>query len=101
MRTDPLSGVTDGLLKRTASDPLIMHVNSSTEYWERRASLLDTDENGIADLVESPNVRRYRRLNSKPAGLIPSGRGSVRILGSTQAKSPPSRHRRRIQPLHR
>jgi len=59
MRTDPLSGATDGLLKRPATDPLIMHVNSSTEYWERRGSLLDTDENGFTDLVESPNVRRY------------------------------------------
>jgi uncharacterized protein (TIGR03437 family) len=50
----------DGLLKRSATDPKIMHVNSSTEYWERRASLLDTDEDGKADLlVESPNVRRY------------------------------------------
>jgi uncharacterized protein (TIGR03437 family) len=59
MRTDPLSGASDGLLKRPKSDPKIMHVNSSTEYWERRASLLDTDENGLTDLVESPNVRRY------------------------------------------
>jgi uncharacterized protein (TIGR03437 family) len=59
MRSDPLSGGADGLLKRSATDPKIIHVNSSTEYWERRGSLLDTDENGLADLVESPNVRRY------------------------------------------
>lgn len=59
VRPDPLSGRTDGLLKRSATDPKIMHVNSSTEYWERRASLSDTDEDAKADLVESPNVRRY------------------------------------------
>ena len=59
MSTDPVSGASDGLLKRPTTDPKVMHVNSSTEYWERRGSLLDTDENGVADLVESPNVRRY------------------------------------------
>lgn len=75
MRTDPLSGVTDGLLKRSATDPKIMHVNSSTEYWERRGSLLDTDENGFADLVESPNVRRYLiagTQHSTTAGSLPT-----------------------------
>jgi uncharacterized protein (TIGR03437 family) len=59
VRADPLTGQMDGLLKRPASDPKIIHTNTSTEYWERRASLLDTDENGTTDLVESPNVRRY------------------------------------------
>jgi hypothetical protein len=58
-RVDPLTGASDGILKRPATDPKIMHVNSSTEYWERRASLLDTDEDGLSDLTESPNVRRY------------------------------------------
>jgi len=59
MRTDPLSGKTDGLLKRPETDPKIMHVNSSTEYWERRGSLLDTDENGLTDIADSSNVRSY------------------------------------------
>jgi uncharacterized protein (TIGR03437 family) len=75
MRTDPLTGVTDGLLKRSATDPKIMHVNSSTEYWERRGSLLDTDEYGFADLVESPNVRRYLiagAQHSSTAGSLPT-----------------------------
>ncbi len=75
MRNDPLSGVSDGLLKRPSTDPKIMHVNSSTEYWERRGSLLDTDENGITDLVESANVRRYLisgTQHSSTQGALPT-----------------------------
>jgi uncharacterized protein (TIGR03437 family) len=75
VRPDPLTGQMDGLLKRPATDPKIMHVNSSTEYWERRASLLDTDEAGKADLVESPDVRRYLisgTQHSTASGALPN-----------------------------
>jgi uncharacterized protein (TIGR03437 family) len=94
MRTDPLSGATDGLLKRPATDPLIMHVNSSTEYWERRGSLLDTDENGFTDLVESPNVRRYLiagTQHSTTVGSLPTfgiGNRQCQQLSNTFHRGP-------------
>ena len=94
MRTDPLSGATDGLLKRPATDPLIMHMNSSTEYWERRGSLLDTDENGFMDLVESPSVRRYLiagTQHSTTAGSLPTfgiGNRQCQQLSNTFHRGP-------------
>ncbi|MFX5526342.1 hypothetical protein ABTD59_19010, partial [Acinetobacter baumannii] len=40
--TDHLSGVEDAIFKRPASDPFLIDVLSSTEYWQRRGSLLHT-----------------------------------------------------------
>src|SRR5262249_53391597 len=59
IRTNPLTGGRDGVLKRARTDPKIIHVDSSTEYWQRRASLLATDEAGTSDVADPPNVRRY------------------------------------------
>jgi uncharacterized protein (TIGR03437 family) len=59
IRPDPLTGRMDGILKRTTTDPKVMHVDSSTEYWQRRASLLDTDEDGRVETVDPTNVRRF------------------------------------------
>jgi len=59
VRQDPLTGRVDGILKRPATDPKVFHTDSSTEYWQRRSSLTDTDENGTVDLVQPSNVRKY------------------------------------------
>jgi hypothetical protein len=56
---DPLSGREDGILKRPATDPRIIHTDSSNEYWQFRASLLGTDAAGRVDVADPPNVRRY------------------------------------------
>jgi len=42
----------DGILKRPSTDPKIFHTDTSTEYWQRRSSLTDTDEEGKVDLVQ-------------------------------------------------
>jgi hypothetical protein len=59
--TDPLSGKTDGLLRRcalTATCPRIMQTDSEHEWWASRASLLVTDLQG--DHLDLPdNVRAY------------------------------------------
>ncbi len=49
--TDPLTGKTDGILKRSDTDPLVIHTQTSSEYWERRGSLVHTDSlgNGLHD----------------------------------------------------
>ena len=56
---DPLSGREDGILKRPASDPRIIHTDTSNEYWQFRASLLGTDAAGKRDIPDPPNVRWY------------------------------------------
>lgn len=55
---DHLTGKTDAILKRPASDPLVMHTQSATEYWQRRGSLVHTDSRGN-DLAQPDGVRIY------------------------------------------
>jgi hypothetical protein len=56
--SDAYSGQTDAILKRPDSDPLVIHTDSSSEYWHRRASLVTTDTLG-RDLPQPDNVRIY------------------------------------------
>ena len=56
--TDPHSGRTDAVLKRPDTDPLIVHTQTATEYWQRRGSLVHTDCEGN-DLAEPEGVRIY------------------------------------------
>jgi hypothetical protein len=75
-RPDPLHPESiDGILKRQPTDPKIIDIVSSTEYWLFRASLLDTDENGISDLIQPENVRRYLFASMQHGPGIPSTRG--------------------------
>ena len=55
---DPLTGATDGILKRPDTDPLVLHTQSSSEYWQRRGSLVHTEPLG-ADLADHPGARVY------------------------------------------
>jgi hypothetical protein len=56
--TDHLTGKTDAICKRPETDPLIMHSQTCTEYWQRRGSLAHTDTQGN-DLALPDNVRAY------------------------------------------
>ena len=58
-RTDPISGRADAILKRPATDPKIIHTDTSNEFWQFRASLVGTDADGKQDIADPPNVRRY------------------------------------------
>jgi len=49
----------DGILKRPKTDPKIIHTDTSTEFWQFRSSLVDTDDDGRHDLQHPSNVRRY------------------------------------------
>lgn len=58
---DPVSGRTDGIFARcmaTRTCPKLMHVDSSTEFWQGRASLVVTDGAGH-DIALPPEVRTY------------------------------------------
>lgn len=59
--TDPLTSRTDGIFARcekTATCPRLMHVDSSVEFWQARASLVVTDGAGH-DVPLPPYARAY------------------------------------------
>jgi hypothetical protein len=59
--TDPVSGNTGGILSactKTATCPRIMHVDSSTEFWQARAYLVGTTADGKPVKIPD-NVRLY------------------------------------------
>lgn len=56
--TDHNTGETDAILKRPDTDPLVLHTQTATEYWQRRGSLVHTDTQGN-DLPIPEGVRIY------------------------------------------
>jgi alpha/beta hydrolase family protein len=56
--TDHLTGRRDAILKRPETDPLVIHTQTSTEYWQRRGSLVHTDTRGN-DLPQPDAVRIF------------------------------------------
>ena len=61
---DHLSGREDAILKRPETDPLVLHTQSATEYWQRRGSLVHTDTEG-RDLEPPDTVRIYLWASSQ------------------------------------
>ncbi|RZP30199.1 hypothetical protein EVA25_00120 [bacterium] len=60
--TDPFSNQTDSLLRRSRADgtaPKVMHLDTTSEYWHRAASLVLTDPTGTQDTVMPDDVRIY------------------------------------------
>jgi alpha/beta hydrolase family protein len=55
---DHFTGKTDAILKRPQTDPLVLHTQTATEYWQRRGSLVHTDTQGN-DLAQPETVRVY------------------------------------------
>ncbi len=55
---DHFTGKTDSILKRAATDPVVLHTQTATEYWQRRGSLVHTDTHGD-DLALPANARVY------------------------------------------
>jgi hypothetical protein len=56
------------LLKRRATDPQVIETNTSTEYWQKGASLIHTDPETGADLVLPPNSRAYLIAGTQHGG---------------------------------
>jgi hypothetical protein len=82
--TDHLTGLTDGICKRPDTDPLIMHSQTATEYWQRRGSLVHTDSQGN-DLEPPENVRIYFWSSAQHVGDPRQGapkRGVTQHLGN-------------------
>jgi hypothetical protein len=66
--TDPFSRRTGAILQGHATDPLVIETNSSTEYWQKGASLVHTDPTGRNDAELPPNVRVYMIAGTQHGG---------------------------------
>ncbi|MDB5809830.1 MAG: hypothetical protein JWN94_1952 [Betaproteobacteria bacterium] len=66
--TDPVTGRTGALLRNDGFDPLWMETNTSTEYWQKGASLLVTDPLGERDIELPRNARAYLIAGTQHAG---------------------------------
>jgi hypothetical protein len=66
--TDPLTEKSGALLRGDGYDPLVMEVNTSTEYWQKGASLLHTDPLGTRDIAIPNSVRVYMIAGTKHGG---------------------------------
>ncbi|MEZ4522622.1 MAG: alpha/beta hydrolase domain-containing protein [Thermomicrobiales bacterium] len=62
--TDGLTGMTDAILKRPDTDPFVIHTQTSSEYWDRRGSLVHTDTSGN-DLEDHDRARIYLFASSQ------------------------------------
>ena len=69
--TDPLTGIHDGILKRPATDPLVIQTDTENEFYMMRASLNVHD--GFSRPVTVPeNVRLYLLSNFQHGGGDPT-----------------------------
>jgi hypothetical protein len=66
--TDPFSGKTEALFRRDGFDPLLIATNTSTEYWQKGASLLTTDPTGSRDLTLPQTSRVYLIAGTQHGG---------------------------------
>jgi hypothetical protein len=66
--SDPLTGKAGSLFRGDGSDPLLIETNTSTEYWQKGASLLHTDPLGKTDVVLPDNSRVYMIAGTQHGG---------------------------------
>ncbi len=65
---DPISRSTGSVLRGDGSDPLLIETNTSTEYWQKGASLLTTDPLGTKDVALPANSRAYMIAGTQHGG---------------------------------
>ena len=91
--TDPVANIRDGILKRPVTDPLVIHVDTSNEFWQMKASLNVHDGDGNAVPVPD-NVRLYM-LASHPhgggpgVGVVPTDRGACEYVTNSNRSAAP------------
>ena len=56
------------MLRGDGSDPLLIETNTSTEYWQKGASLLTTDPLGTKDVALPENCRAYMIAGTQHGG---------------------------------
>ncbi len=67
-QSDPLTGKSGSLFRGDGSDPLLIETNTSTEYWQKGASLLHTDPLGTKDVTLPDNSRVYMVAGTQHGG---------------------------------
>jgi hypothetical protein len=74
-QTDPVTGQTDGLLRRISQEgalPKILYMNSSAEYWRGDASLGHIGVDGKTDAALPDGVRNYLMAGTQHTpGVLP------------------------------
>jgi Alpha/beta hydrolase domain len=88
--TDPASGRTGSLFRGDGSDPLLIATNTSTEYWQKGASLIHIDPAGKADLALPPNSRVYMIAGTQHGGAagLPTTPGACANLRNPHNPAP-------------
>jgi hypothetical protein len=71
VRKDPLSGITDGVLHRPQTDPVVFQVDSAAEFWQLRGSLNVANGNGKPVIV--PHKARLYFNSSTAHGFATGG----------------------------
>lgn len=66
--TDPASGRRGGLLRGDGTDPLVIETNTTTEYWQKAASLIHSDPASGADLALPDTARAYLIAGTQHGG---------------------------------
>ena len=66
--TDPVSGITDGILKRPATDPFVMQIDGGLEMWQWKSSLNVVDSAGRSVRIPR-NARLYLLEGSTHVGI--------------------------------
>jgi len=87
---DPVSGRSDGIFarcQRTRSCPKLMHVDSSLEFWQGRASLVVTDGAG-SDIALPANVRAYLMSSTQHMAASRSIAGFCKYASNTAQQGP-------------
>ncbi len=65
---DPVTGKRGSLFRHDGFDPLLIEVNTSTEYWQKGASLLHTDPLGRKDVPLPASARVYLIAGTQHGG---------------------------------
>lgn len=65
---DPLTGGKGSLFRGDGCDPRLIETNTSTEYWQKGASLLTTDPLGMKDVALPENSRVYMIAGTQHGG---------------------------------
>jgi hypothetical protein len=68
LSADPVSGRTDGILPALSTGLKVIETNSSTEYWQKGASLIHTDLGWGGDLFRPEDTRVYLIAGTQHGG---------------------------------